>query len=130
MVPWMLISITAGFVFIRSTHGQEDCHRTASDPSSFYTESHRCSYVVSQGGGSEWTGFNCGADHECCDNGCCQTNPGIVLSDIETVGLVLSTTAMFTIIIMMILIYGATFFINYDNNFSKSKKIDTFSKLY
>ncbi|KAK3602488.1 hypothetical protein CHS0354_022354 [Potamilus streckersoni] len=65
----MLITV---LMFITCAQGQEDCHRTAAYNYQFVTWSHQCSYIVSNVGGAEWTGFSCGPDYDCCENACCK----------------------------------------------------------
>ncbi|KAL3848295.1 hypothetical protein ACJMK2_019163 [Sinanodonta woodiana] len=97
---------------IHCAKAQEDCHRTAANYE--FTSSHQCSYTISYYGVSSLTGFNCGPDYQCCDNACCKRSSETIPSDMETVGVVLSATATFAIIILALLIFGATFCNNKD----------------
>ncbi|KAK3602492.1 hypothetical protein CHS0354_022358 [Potamilus streckersoni] len=101
----MYKGITLLILFVRCLLAQEDCRRNAYNYYNFYGS---CYHDFS--GTSAY--FECGPDHKCCENGCCQASSEVSLSDMETAGVVLSATALFTIIILALMIFGAT----YSNN--------------
>ncbi|KAL3848282.1 hypothetical protein ACJMK2_019153 [Sinanodonta woodiana] len=68
-----------------------------------------CWLYLNYYGNVGYTSFTCGNDYKCCDNGCCPNSNEMTFSDMETVGVVLSTTAMFTTIVLALIICGFTF---------------------
>ncbi|KAL3848276.1 hypothetical protein ACJMK2_019144 [Sinanodonta woodiana] len=107
-------------LLVRCLLAQEDCRRNAYDQTGFYGT---CYHYFS----GTLANFECGPDHTCCENGCCQTSSEVSMSDMETAGVVLSTTAVFTIIILALMIFGATCNNKKENEgllFNKDKKTD------
>ncbi|KAL3848278.1 hypothetical protein ACJMK2_019146 [Sinanodonta woodiana] len=107
-------------LFVRCLRAQEDCRRNAYNPYNFYGSCYH--YFI---GTPAY--FECGPDHTCCENGCCQTSSEVSMSDMETAGVVLSATALFTIIILALMIFGATYSNSKENEghlFNKDRKTD------
>ncbi|KAL3848291.1 hypothetical protein ACJMK2_019159 [Sinanodonta woodiana] len=87
--------------------GQVDCHIRADYNDYFYYGA--CWFYHHYYGSWGTTYFSCANDYKCCDNGCCPNSNEMTFSDMETVGVVLSTTAMFTTIVLALIICGFTF---------------------
>ncbi|KAK3602490.1 hypothetical protein CHS0354_022356 [Potamilus streckersoni] len=99
---WAFIVVCSPFA-----NGQDDCQIRATHEEYFYQGP--CYYYLNYNGNWDYTSFSCGNDYKCCDNGCCPVSSETSLSDMETVGVVLSATAMFTIIVLALMIFGITF---------------------
>ncbi|KAL3848280.1 hypothetical protein ACJMK2_019152 [Sinanodonta woodiana] len=87
--------------------GQVDCHIRADYDDNFHSGS--CWFDINYYGNISYTSFSCGNDYTCCDNGCCPVSSETSFSDMEIVGVVFSTTAMFTTIFLALIICGITF---------------------
>ncbi|KAL3848297.1 hypothetical protein ACJMK2_019165 [Sinanodonta woodiana] len=111
-------------LLVYCAQGQEDCHRTATYNYYFGTWAHQCSHYITNGASAEWTGFSCGEDYDCCENACCKRTSETIPSNMETAGMVLSATAIFTFIILALLIFGSMFCSNKEDEsklFSKGR---------